>query len=171
MMTRYALCLASIFAALVVAACQITEAPDTPPPASTPPFAGGTGTPPTSPPTTAITPPSTTCTSTDTLRCNGDTVQLCNLSTHQWQDLQSCAAINEHCATSPSDCAGFVNTACCITGQPTTAPPPPPPPAGACTPVGSFRCQSNILQICNARDLWQDEQDCPSIGEHCSTAP
>ena len=108
----------ALLACLVLSGCPITEAPEERAPASTPPFQGGT-TPGGGPPPPTSTPPvlPTTCTGSDTQRdrCKGNTWQTCDLSTHLWKDFALCDSIGEVCSTAPRDCAGLVNTACCVT--------------------------------------------------------
>ena len=55
----------------------------------------------------------TWCTTTDTRRCEGTTVQTCNVKTSLWEDYQRCKAIGQRCSTRAEDCAGLVNWACC----------------------------------------------------------
>jgi hypothetical protein len=58
--------------------------------------------------------PRSWCRAADGRRCEGSTVQTCNVQTSVWEDYQRCEAIGLHCSTRPEDCAGLVNWACCV---------------------------------------------------------
>lgn len=87
----------------------------TPPP--TQPFAPGASGGGTFPLGAATTPGALplTCKEGDLRRCNGNTVQDCNISTHLWENFQACDAFGERCSSALSDCFGLLNWACCVT--------------------------------------------------------
>jgi hypothetical protein len=55
----------------------------------------------------------TWCTATDRRRCDGTTVQTCNVQTSLWEDYQRCETVGQRCSIREEDCAGLVNWACC----------------------------------------------------------
>lgn len=53
------------------------------------------------------------CTAANLRRCDGTTVQTCNVQTSLWEDYQRCETIGQRCSTREAECTGLVNWACC----------------------------------------------------------